>query len=590
MDKKISFLLLILLFSLTICLRWNSYNILTGYDSYYHYRKADELLHNEISDVDYLRRPAEGTQYAWNFYHYLTAYSYKLVPFISLEKYMVYIPLIFSLISVFLMYQIGKQFRDYTGIFAGFLVASTPILVERTNKTFADTDALVLLFVSLLIYFFVKFYLTKNLLYLCGLGFTLFVFQTFWTGYWFYVYIFLGTIFIYALVEIRKSIRNFLYFIVPSVIYIVPATLYEKKTFSFLLHVPKYSSYYAKRYTQVTAFDVSETVGELQNVTLGRAFSLLGIILPLGILGCIILLYLVYRERKYYPLALLVLFLLIPSASTLRAGHRFLFYFAIPLLLVTSLFLGFLFQNIWRVKYRVAGIILVFLSLSLCIYQITINKEIERSYPDENWREALSWMNSNIEEDAVVLAWWDYGYWIEALGRRASYTDNGHNPSYKVQMFAEILISEDTTKLKELQFENMYILLTERELYHFEMISRYTEEQLEYMVRFPRKYGTYYDFSTFYDEHLITERNGTIKIGNERNYRPFNGSVYSAQEYSVVFPKEWMPSRIFIVDPKLENALFTELYLHEAEEIPNIEMIKVFKKIKIFKVYREWIA
>jgi len=323
----------------------------------------------------------------------------------------------------------------------------------------------------------------------------------------------------------------------------------------------------------------------LIKVTPNMLMPTLGIIFPLGIMGCIILLYLTYKEKRYYPLSLMLFLLLVLSIMTLQGGYRFLFLFAVPLLLLSSFLLGIIFQNVWRVKYRFAGIILIILSLSLCIYEVHMNREIERIYPDEEFREALFWMNENLEENAVIIAWWDYGYWIEALGKRAAYIDNGHRPDFKIVWYAEMLTSEDTEMLEELELNNMYILLTDRELYGFEMISYFLGERLEYMVRFPKK-NDFYEFSTFYDEHLIFEKSGTVKIGKDDNFVPFNGYVYSMEEYKVVYHGE-MPSRIFIVNPRLEKALFTEMYIYNAENISDIGMIKEFKKIKIFKVNME---
>ena len=582
MDKKISFAILIFILFLTVYLRWNDHNVLTGADPYYHYRKADEILNHEISDIDYLRNPPDGIPYNKNFYHYFTAYSYKLVPFLSLEEYMIYLPLIFSLISVILAYKIGKIFNVYSGIFAAFFVAATPIIVERTNKTFADTDSLILLFTLLLIYLYIKFFVTKKMIYLCFLGFFLFILQSFWSGYWLFVYIFLGSLFFYSIFEVRKDILNLKYFAIPSLIYILPATLYKSTTLLFLLRLYRYNLNPSE--IQKT-FDVSQTVGELIKVTPNMLMPTLGFIFPLGIMGCIVLLYLTYKEKRYYPLSLMLFLLLVLSIMTLQGGYRFLFLLAVPLLLLSSFLLGIIFQNIWRIKYRFAGIVLILLSFSLCIYEIDMNREIERIYPDEEFREALFWINENLEEDAVVIAWWDYGYWIEALGRRAAYIDNGHRPDSKVMWYAEMLTSEDTKMLEELEFKNVYILLTERELYGFEMISYFLGERLEYMVRFPKKNDSY-DYSTFYDEHLIFEKNGTVKIGKNNNFVPFNGYVYSMEEYKVVYHGE-IPSRIFIVDPRLEKALFTEMYIYNAENISDIGMIKEFKKIKIFKVNME---
>src|SRR5581483_9885090 len=31
-----------------------------------------------------------------------------------------------------------------------------------------------------------------------------------------------------------------------------------------------------------------------------------------------------------------------------------------------------------------------------------------------DWTDAMSWISKNTEPNAVVAAWWDYGYWITA--------------------------------------------------------------------------------------------------------------------------------------------------------------------------------
>ena len=583
MDKKIAIAFLFLLFFATY-LRWTDPNVLVGADSYYHYRKSDEIVRNEIADTDHLRNPPEGIGYRKNFYHYFTAYTYKFIPFISLEKYMIYLPLVFSLLSVLVAYKIGRIFSTYTGIFAGFFVATTPMLVERTHKGFADTDSLVLLFILLLIYLYTKFFATKNILYLVFLGLTLFFFQTFWSGYWLFVYVFLGSLFFYAICESRKNITSLIYFLIPSVIYILPATLYRSSTLLFLLRLYRHNLNPVEIQKTI---DVSQTVGELLPVRTSMLLPALGAVLPLGLAGLCLLLYLTYKWREFAPFSMMMALLLVLSVITLQGGYRFLFLFAIPLLLLSVICLGVVFQNFWKIQYKVGGIMVIIIILSFCMFHATIYEKRSMPYPDDDWREALSWIDENLEENAVIVAWWDHGYWIEALGKRAAYVDNGHRPDLKIMRYAEMLTSTDTAMLHELGLENCYILLSERELFNFEMISYFVEERLEYMVRFPRKTESYHDFSTFYDEHLIFENDGTITIGSEDNFIPFNGYVYSPKEYRVVYADEPLPSRIFVVKPELAESIFTEMYIYDAENLPDITLIKEFKKVKLFKVLTE---
>ena len=36
----------------------------------------------------------------------------------------------------------------------------------------------------------------------------------------------------------------------------------------------------------------------------------------------------------------------------------------------------------------------------------------------------MQWLKENTPEDAVIAAWWDYGYWINTLGERKTLADN----------------------------------------------------------------------------------------------------------------------------------------------------------------------
>ncbi|MDH5199599.1 MAG: glycosyltransferase family 39 protein [Candidatus Bathyarchaeota archaeon] len=41
----------------------------------------------------------------------------------------------------------------------------------------------------------------------------------------------------------------------------------------------------------------------------------------------------------------------------------------------------------------------------------------------KDWLQALQWMRDNLRDDAIVVSWWDYGYWIEALANKTTLAD-----------------------------------------------------------------------------------------------------------------------------------------------------------------------
>jgi len=48
----------------------------------------------------------------------------------------------------------------------------------------------------------------------------------------------------------------------------------------------------------------------------------------------------------------------------------------------------------------------------------------------QQWQKAMFWVRENVPEDAVFGHWWDYGYWIQSIGERATILDGGNAISY----------------------------------------------------------------------------------------------------------------------------------------------------------------
>ena len=48
----------------------------------------------------------------------------------------------------------------------------------------------------------------------------------------------------------------------------------------------------------------------------------------------------------------------------------------------------------------------------------------------QQWQKAMFWVRENTPEDAVFGHWWDYGYWLQSIGERATVLDGGNAISY----------------------------------------------------------------------------------------------------------------------------------------------------------------
>jgi len=58
-----------------------------------------------------------------------------------------------------------------------------------------------------------------------------------------------------------------------------------------------------------------------------------------------------------------------------------------------------------------------------------------------DWPDAMQWVRENTPKDAVIAAWWDYGYWISTLGERKTLADNSTLLDWQIRKIATTLFS-----------------------------------------------------------------------------------------------------------------------------------------------------
>jgi dolichyl-diphosphooligosaccharide--protein glycosyltransferase len=58
-----------------------------------------------------------------------------------------------------------------------------------------------------------------------------------------------------------------------------------------------------------------------------------------------------------------------------------------------------------------------------------------------DWSDAMHWLNVKTPKDSVVVAWWDYGYWISTLGERKSVSDNATLLDWQIKKTASMFFS-----------------------------------------------------------------------------------------------------------------------------------------------------
>jgi dolichyl-diphosphooligosaccharide--protein glycosyltransferase len=61
-----------------------------------------------------------------------------------------------------------------------------------------------------------------------------------------------------------------------------------------------------------------------------------------------------------------------------------------------------------------------------------------------DWPQTLQWISQDTPANSVVIAWWDYGYWIAVMGNRTSVVDNSTSNSTAIAQVGQLLMSNAT--------------------------------------------------------------------------------------------------------------------------------------------------
>ncbi len=218
---------------------------------------------------------------------------------------------------------------------------------------------------------------------------------------------------------------------------------------------------------QRTADPLIESVAEHFVPTHLEYFSSYGVLLFLAILGV----YIAFRRRS--PATVLALILGISGVYIASSFSRLMVYSTLALAILGAIGLVELSSSVLK-SHKVAGkktflhevrsdvkifysILLIGLLTLPMVYPVgaswrdaadqpvsiaNAGTSFKADLPD--WREALAWIKDNTPEDAVIIAWWDYGYWITVMGNRTTLADNATINSTKIAQIARLFMSDET--------------------------------------------------------------------------------------------------------------------------------------------------
>jgi len=204
------------------------------------------------------------------------------------------------------------------------------------------------------------------------------------------------------------------------------------------------------------------------------------------------------------------------------------------------------------------------------------------------WQKAMSWVRENTPEDAVFAHWWDYGYWLQSIGKRATILDGGNAIIYwNYLMGRYVLTGTDEEKALEFLYTHngTHLLIDSTEIGKYTAYSSIGSDEnydrFSWISTFLMDDGqtqeTKDEISYFYtggvsvDEDIIFEENGkeillpkkiagvgaiVLKKSGEKILQPEVIFVYNGQQYRKPLKYVYVDNKLYEFQEGLDAGVF----------------------------------
>ena len=164
------------------------------------------------------------------------------------------------------------------------------------------------------------------------------------------------------------------------------------------------------------------------------------------------------KSISFGHLFVIVFFLF--SVLSARSAVRLILMLDIPSSIIVAFLAVVFVSNVYQKNkskenatkffaWALAGIIILALAFSAYSFY-NISDSTARSYVPsvytQQWQGAMSWVRGNTAESSVFSHWWDYGYWVQSIGERATVLDGGNNIGYWNHLMGRYALTGPSSK------------------------------------------------------------------------------------------------------------------------------------------------
>ncbi|MFH1210161.1 MAG: STT3 domain-containing protein [archaeon] len=216
-------------------------------------------------------------------------------------------------------------------------------------------------------------------------------------------------------------------------------------------------SFIFSRYSQNSTFNGVTTISQI---------TYIGSLILFGLILLYLYFKVFYKDKQrfgdlkeineFFIFSLIWFFIMVVAA---RSAIRLLFIFA-P---ITTIIFTYFFYSLYEISmknikenllkiFAVLVIILIVALIFISQYKIVSQQaKYAGTGNNQQWQAAGKWIRENTQENAVFAHWWDYGYWVQTFGERATISDGG-NARGAINFFVgrHVLTAQNDTEALEL--------------------------------------------------------------------------------------------------------------------------------------------
>ena len=234
---------------------------------------------------------------------------------------------------------------------------------------------------------------------------------------------------------------------------------------SGILNLPSFRYLNAANPFLITTDMLTDSVSEHATTTIEISFFFFSILMVFAGIGA----WLLFQKRVNRSLkikgemaafALIIGFIGIYFSS---AFVRLEVFGSISIIILSSIGISILISKILKEEHKPTSIVtkISFLAIIIVLLMVPVVYTEKQNWANTNsgipisilnsgtrfdistndWSDAMQWLKENTPEDAVIASWWDYGYWISALGERKTLADNATLIDWQIRKSASMFMS-----------------------------------------------------------------------------------------------------------------------------------------------------